>query len=221
MKSRVYGITDEVFIVAKAHPCPNRNSTYTGGVASAAYPSILSSRRCLNRSSFVCRCLRCGPMASAHRSSEICSRTSSVPGYPAMNTGRPDLDRFHRSMQSSSAETLADPIEYGMRYLAHCPALPLVRQVYLCLCVTPTTGGESAHHSPQPSRDKPRTNPCRKNAGTSRHGVYSYTATVNVSSLRVTARYSVSRSNGTRPASVINRTRSARRIPCGVVAPAS
>ena len=48
-----------------------------------------------------------------------------------------------------------------------------------------------------------------------------YTATVNVSSLRVTARYSVSRSNGTRPASVISRTRSARRIPCGVVAPAS
>ena len=48
-----------------------------------------------------------------------------------------------------------------------------------------------------------------------------YTATVNVSSLRVTARYSVSRSNGIRPASVISRTRSARRIPCGVVAPAS
>jgi hypothetical protein len=47
------------------------------------------------------------------------------------------------------------------------------------------------------------------------------TATVKVSSLRVTARYSVSRSNGSRPASVINRTRSARRIPCGVVAPAS
>ena len=48
-----------------------------------------------------------------------------------------------------------------------------------------------------------------------------YTATVKVSSLRVTARYIVSRSNGTRPASVISRTRSARRIPCGVVAPAS
>src|SRR5277367_1551168 len=47
------------------------------------------------------------------------------------------------------------------------------------------------------------------------------TATVKESSLRVTARYIVSRSNGSRPASVINRTRSARRIPCGVVAPAS
>jgi hypothetical protein len=47
------------------------------------------------------------------------------------------------------------------------------------------------------------------------------TATVKVSSLRVTARYMVSRSKGFRPASVINRTRSARRIPCGVVAPAS
>jgi hypothetical protein len=47
------------------------------------------------------------------------------------------------------------------------------------------------------------------------------TDTVNVSSLRVTARYIVSRSNGSRPASVISRTRSARRIPCGVVAPAS
>ncbi len=51
--------------------------------------------------------------------------------------------------------------------------------------------------------------------------VKSYTATVKLSSLRVTARYSVSRSNGTRPASVISRTKSARRIPCGVVAPAS
>jgi hypothetical protein len=47
------------------------------------------------------------------------------------------------------------------------------------------------------------------------------TATVKVSSLRVTARYIVSRSNGSRPASVISRTRSARLIPCGVVAPAS
>ena len=47
------------------------------------------------------------------------------------------------------------------------------------------------------------------------------TATVKLSSLRVTARYIVSRSNGSRPASVISRTRSARRIPCGVVAPAS
>ena len=52
------------------------------------------------------------------------------------------------------------------------------------------------------------------------HGA-SQTATVKVSSLRVTARYIVSRSNGSRPASVISRTRSARRIPCGVVAPAS
>ena len=47
------------------------------------------------------------------------------------------------------------------------------------------------------------------------------TATVKVSSLRVTARYIVSRSKGSRPASVISRTRSARRIPCGVIAPAS
>ena len=47
------------------------------------------------------------------------------------------------------------------------------------------------------------------------------TATVKLSSLRVTARYMVSRSNGSRPASVISLTRSARRIPCGVVAPAS
>jgi hypothetical protein len=49
----------------------------------------------------------------------------------------------------------------------------------------------------------------------------SHTATVKLSSLRVTARYMVSRSNGVRPASVISRTRSARLIPCGVVAPAS
>ena len=48
-----------------------------------------------------------------------------------------------------------------------------------------------------------------------------YTATVNVSSLRVTARYSVSRSNGTRPASVMRRQSWLRVMPCGVVAPAS
>ena len=47
------------------------------------------------------------------------------------------------------------------------------------------------------------------------------TAMVKLSSLRVTARYIVSRSNGSRPASIISRTRSDRRIPCGVVAPAS
>ena len=48
-----------------------------------------------------------------------------------------------------------------------------------------------------------------------------HTATVNVSSVRITDRYSVSRSTGTRPAVVISRISSSRRMPCGVVAPAS
>ena len=48
-----------------------------------------------------------------------------------------------------------------------------------------------------------------------------YTATVTVVSVRVTGRYSVSRSNGMRPASVISRIKSWRRSICGVVAPAS
>jgi hypothetical protein len=48
-----------------------------------------------------------------------------------------------------------------------------------------------------------------------------YTATVNVVSSRITGRYNVSRSTGTRPASVISRIKSLRRNPCGVVAPAS
>ena len=40
-----------------------------------------------------------------------------------------------------------------------------------------------------------------------------HTATVKVSSLRETARYNVSRSKGTRPASVIRRSKSRRRMP--------
>jgi hypothetical protein len=48
-----------------------------------------------------------------------------------------------------------------------------------------------------------------------------YTVTVTEVSVLVTGRYSVSRSMGSRPASRIRRTRSCRRIPCGVVAPAS
>jgi hypothetical protein len=40
-------------------------------------------------------------------------------------------------------------------------------------------------------------------------------------SVRVTARYRVSRSTGSRPASLISRINSCRRRPCGVVAPAS
>ena len=48
-----------------------------------------------------------------------------------------------------------------------------------------------------------------------------YTATVTEVSVRVTGRYSVSRSMGSRPASRIRRTNSSRRMPCGVVAPAS
>ena len=48
-----------------------------------------------------------------------------------------------------------------------------------------------------------------------------YTATVTEVSVRVTGRYSVSLSIGSRPASRIRRMRSSRRMPCGVVAPAS
>ena len=50
---------------------------------------------------------------------------------------------------------------------------------------------------------------------------HSYTATVTDVSVRVTARYKVSRSTGSRPASLISRINSCRRRPCGVVAPAS
>ena len=48
-----------------------------------------------------------------------------------------------------------------------------------------------------------------------------YTATVTDVSVRVTGRYSVSRSMGSRPAARISRSSSSRRMPCGVVAPAS
>ena len=55
------------------------------------------------------------------------------------------------------------------------------------------------------------------------HGIFNglYTATTKLSSVRVTAWYRVSRSNGTRPASVISLHSSLRVMPCGVVAPAS
>jgi len=50
-----------------------------------------------------------------------------------------------------------------------------------------------------------------------------HTAIVNASSvtLRMTSRYGVSRSTGTRPAFSIRLIKSRRRMPCGVVAPAS
>jgi len=49
----------------------------------------------------------------------------------------------------------------------------------------------------------------------------SHTEIVNDVSVRVTGRYMVSRSTGSRPASRIRRSSSLRTIPCGVVAPAS
>jgi hypothetical protein len=48
-----------------------------------------------------------------------------------------------------------------------------------------------------------------------------YTATVTDVSVLVTGRYSVSRSIGSRPAARISLSSSSRRMPCGVVAPAS
>src|SRR5271154_629247 len=53
------------------------------------------------------------------------------------------------------------------------------------------------------------------------HEQLAYTATVTEVSVRVTGRYNVSRSMGSRPAARIKRSNSSRRMPWGVVAPAS
>ena len=60
---------------------------------------------------------------------------------------------------------------------------------------------------------------CRVSRGVAKADVY--TATVTDVSVRVTGRYNVSRSIGSRPAVRISRSNSSRRMPCGVVAPAS
>jgi hypothetical protein len=73
------------------------------------------------------------------------------------------------------------------------------------------TDGLSTEHAPQPVK--------REAADLAAEG--NQTATVKVSSVRVTARERGSRSTGTRPAAVMSRISSDRVIPCGVVAPAS
>jgi hypothetical protein len=114
---------------------------------------------------------------------------------------------------------------FGVQSLRKAPPCPLQGQ--LLLIFQPDRRSDArvsgAHQLRKITSNKgksrhPRIN---SNAHAPRTETETQTATVKVSSLRVTARYIVSRSNGSRPASVISRTRSARRMPCGVVAPAS